>query len=287
MSTAVGCVVLTQNKRPEQLRRAVESVLRQRDVHLDVLVVGNGAEPDGLPERVRVLALPENLGIPAGRNAGIDKVDGELLLFLDDDAYLDGDDFLLRAARLFERDPKLGVAQPRVVDPDGAPTPRRFVPRLRAGDPQRGSDIVALWEGACLARRTALDAAGPWPAEFGYMHEGIDLAWRVMDAGYAVRYSTELAAAHPAVTAERHAAGRYYGARNRVWLARRNLPAVLAVVYLGVWFVLDTLRLRSLAAARWHLRGYYDGLRLPCGRRAALRWRTVWRMTLLGRPPLI
>lgn len=287
MSTDIGVVLLTQNKRPEQLRRAVDSVLGQREVNLDILVVGNGAQPEGLPERVRVLALPENLGIPAGRNAGIDKVEGELLLFLDDDAYLYGDDFLLRAAGLFERDPKLGVAQPRVIDPDGSPTPRRFVPRLRAGDPGRGSDVVALWEGACLARRSALTAAGPWPAEFGYMHEGIDLAWRIIDAGYTVRYSTELAAAHPAVAAERHAAGRYYGARNRVWLARRNLPAVLAVVYLGVWFVLDTLRLRSLAAVRWHLRGYYDGLRLPCGRRAALRWRTVWRMTLLGRPPLI
>ena len=31
-------------------------------------------------------ALPENIGIPAGRNAGVPHVDGDLLLFLDDDA---------------------------------------------------------------------------------------------------------------------------------------------------------------------------------------------------------
>lgn len=283
----IGCVVLTQNKRPEQLRRAVDSVLGQRDVRVDLVVVGNGAAPDGLPDSVRVLALPENVGIPAGRNAGIAEVGGELLLFLDDDAFLDGDEFLSRGARLFADDPRLGVAQPRVLDPDGAPTPRRFVPRLRVGDPGRSSDIVALWEGACLARRSAIDAAGPWPAEFGYMHEGIDFAWRVMDAGYTVRYSTELAACHPAVAAERHPEGRYFSARNRVWLARRNLPVALAVPYLVVWFALDALRLRSVASAVQQLRGYYEGFRKPCGPRAVMSWRTVRRMTLLGRPPVI
>jgi GT2 family glycosyltransferase len=287
MTPTVGVVVLTQNKRPAELHRAVDSVLAQRGVDVDVVVVGNGAEPEGLPGAARVLALPENLGIPAGRNAGIGEVAGELLCFLDDDAYLAGEDFLARAAELFEARPRLGIAQPRVADPDGAATPRRFVPRLRVGDPAESGEVVALWEGACVARRAALDAAGAWPAEFGYMHEGIDLAWRVMDAGYTVRYSTELIAGHAAVPAERHAAGRYHGARNRVWLARRNLPAALALPYLATWFAADTLRLRSRAAAIEHARGYRDGLVLPCGDRKPMSWHTAWRMTRLGRPPVV
>jgi GT2 family glycosyltransferase len=265
----------------------VDSVLAQRGVELDVVVVGNGAEPKNLPGEARVVALPENLGIPAGRNAGIGAVSGDLLCFLDDDASLCGEDFLAGAARLFDERPRLGLAQPRVLDPDGLPTPRRFVPRLRGRDPGRSGDVVALWEGACLARRAALDKAGPWPAGFGYMHEGIDLAWRVMDAGYAVRYAAELTACHAAVAPERHAGGRYYGARNRVWLARRNLPAALAVAYLATWLVLDSLRLRSRAGAVEQLRGYAAGLRVPCGRRVPMSWRTVWRMTLLGRPPVV
>jgi GT2 family glycosyltransferase len=174
-----------------------------------------------------------------------------------------------------------------VADPDGQPTPRRFVPRLRAGDAGRSGDVVALWEGACIVRRAALAAAGAWPAEFGYMHEGIDLAWRVMDAGYRVRYTAELEAGHAAVAAERHAAGRYHGARNRVWLARRNLPPSLAAAYVTTWFAADTLRLRSRAAAVEHLRGYRDGLALPCGVRKPMSWHTAWRMTRLGRPPVV
>ena len=76
-----GVVVLTQGKRPELLASGLRSVLTQRDVVVDVLVVGNGWQPSGLPAGVRALALPENVGIPAGRNAGVPEVAGDLLLF--------------------------------------------------------------------------------------------------------------------------------------------------------------------------------------------------------------
>lgn len=285
--TTVGCVVLTQGKRKEDLLRAVDSILAQRDVKVDVVVVGNGGTPTQLPDGVQVHLLAENLGVPAGRNAGIDDVTGDLVLFLDDDAHLRGTDFLARAAEMFQEDPRLGIVQPRVIDPDGHRSPRRYVPRLRVGDDTRSSDIVALWEGTVVARREALDRAGPWPAEFGFMHEGIDLTWRVIDAGYSVRYRGDLETYHPAVPLEEHADLRRIGARNRVWLARRNLPAVLGVVYVCVWLGIDLLRARSLHNARQLLRGYRDGLRMPCGRRRPISWRTVARMTRAGRPPVI
>ena len=84
----VGVVVLTQGRRPTDLDRAVRSVLAQRGVAPDVVVVGNGWQPTGLPAGVGALGLPENVGIPAGRNAGVPSVTGDLLLFLDDDATL-------------------------------------------------------------------------------------------------------------------------------------------------------------------------------------------------------
>lgn len=287
MTPRIGCVVLTQDKRPWELKRAVDSLLDQRGVHTDIVVVGNGTKPEGMPDEVRVLALPENVGIPAGRNAGIGEVTGDLVFFLDDDAHLEGQDFLRHAAAKFEQDGMLGLLQPRVRDPDGGYTPRRFVPRLRVGDPTRSSNIATLWEGSCLVRRAALDKAGSWPEPFFYMHEGIDLAWRVMDAGYSVRYSADLVTYHPSVAPERHREGRYFSARNRVWLARRNLPGVFAVLYVLTWLLIDTLRLREIATARRQLRGYYDGLRLPCGGRSPMSWHTVWRMIRLGRPPVI
>ncbi len=287
MTAACGCVILTMGQRPTELTRAVASVLAQRGVELDCLVVGNGWAPHGLPEGVRTLALPENVGATAGRNAGIPVVHGEVLLFLDDDAVLPEEDIVARAARMFAADPTLGVVQPRVVDPHGRPSARRHVPRLWVGDPRRSSDVTSFWEGGCFVRRSVLDRTGGFAEEFFYLHEGIDLAWRVIDAGFRVHYAGHLVVHHPATPPSRHSYYHYLGARNRVWLARRHLPAPLAAVYVTTWFVLTVARLRSRDAFRDVLRGYRDGVRAPCGARRPISWRAVWRMTRVGRPPVI
>jgi hypothetical protein len=92
---------------------------------------------------------------------------------------------------------------------------------------------------------------------------------------------------HPAVAPTRHSYYHYLSARNRVWLARRHLPLPLTVIYPLTWLLITLARERSAAALRDVLRGYRDGVVKPCGGRRPMRWRTVWRMTLAGRPPVI
>jgi GT2 family glycosyltransferase len=280
-------VVLTQGKRPEELLRAVRSVLAQRGVVLDCVVVGNGWEPTGLPDGVRALALPENLGIPAGRNAGVPHVRGDLLLFVDDDAALATDDLVARAAAMFTAEPQLGLMQPRVADPQGRPAPSRWTPRLGRTDPTRSSDVTAIWEGVCLARRTAFEACGGWGDRFFYGHEGIELAWRIMDAGFRVRYEASLVAHHDAKEPRRHSFYYFMTVRNRVWIARRNLPVVFAVPYVSIWTLATLVGIRRPAALAQAMRGLWHGLSRPCGRRRPVSWRTVWRMTQAGRPPVV
>jgi GT2 family glycosyltransferase len=280
-------VVLTQGRRPKDLDRAVRSVLAQGGVDLDVVVVGNGWRPTGLPDGVRAVSLPENVGIPAGRNAGVPHVRGSLLFFLDDDACLRDVDTLVRIARMFVAQPDLGAVQPRVLDPDGRPAPRRWTPRLRVGDPARSSDVTALWEGAVAIRRDLFERIGGWPAGFFYAHEGIDLAWAVWDAGARVRYAGNLIALHPAIEPTRHPEFYRLSARNRVFLARRRLPLPLAVGYLLVWTVLTGVRAGGRSALAQAARGAVEGLRADAGPRRPMTWRTVWRMTRAGRPPVI
>ncbi len=284
----VGVVVLTQGTRPEELRRALASVLAQRGVRLDVVCVGNGWQPVGLPPGVKALGLPENVGIPAGRNAGVPKVAGEFLFFLDDDEYVDSDTFLSDAISRFRADETLGVLQPRVRTIDGSPPPRRWTPRLRKGDPGRSSPVFALIEGAIVMPRSTFEDVGGWAAPFFYAHEGIELAWRVWDQGRRAWYAGDLTARHPNVPATRHSDFYWRNARNRVWLARRNLPAVLAPVYVATWTGVQLLRsLRSPGTLRSWFSGWAAGWREDPGERRPIRWRTVWRMTLAGRPPII
>jgi GT2 family glycosyltransferase len=227
------------------------------------------------------------LGIPAGRNAGVTLVSGDLLFFLDDDACLPEDDILARMAAQFAADPTLGMIQPRVVDPMGRAAPRRWTPRVRVGDPARSSPAMNVWEGAVAIRRDAFEFAGGWPAPFWYAHEGIELAWRVWDGGFHVRYDGEIEVFHPAIQPTRHSEFYRFQARNRVWLARRNLPLPVGVLYLLAWTGISAVRLRSRTAWRETLRGYRIGLAKPAGERRPLSWRTIWRMTRAGHPPII
>ncbi|MFM8154614.1 MAG: glycosyltransferase family 2 protein [Actinomycetes bacterium] len=287
MTATYGVVVLTMGKRPAELRAAVESVLSQRDVEVDIVVVGNGWVPTGLPAQVKTLALPENLGIPAGRNAGVPEVDGELIFFLDDDACLADDGFLADLARRFAADPSLGLIQPRVVDPTGAVAPGRWVPRLRPGNHATPGPATALWEGAVAMRRDLFDSIGGWPDPFFYAHEGIELVWRVWDAGYTAWYAGDVSVHHPVIDPARHEVYYRLNARNRVWLARRNLPVVLEPVYVGTWVGITMLRMRDKDALKAWLGGLREGMRENPGGRKPMKWRTVWEMTKAGRPPVI
>lgn len=281
-------MLLTQGTRPDDLALGIHSLLAQRGVHLDIVCVGNGWEPSGLPEQVRGLALPTNLGIPAGRNRGVAEVTGEFLFFLDDDASIPDADFLLRAVGKLRADPSIGLLQPRVTDPSGLVSPRRWIPRIRKGDASRSSNVFSVWEGAVLLPRAVFDATGGWAEPFFYAHEGIDLAWRVWDQGLRTWYAGDLTANHPVIQPTRHADYYRLNARNRVWLARRNLPAPFVVLYVGSWTAIQVLRwARKPAVLRAWFAGWREGWRSGYGERRPLKIRTIWRMTLAGRPPIV
>lgn len=284
----MGVVVLTQGTRPDDLDRGIRSLLAQQGVHLDIVCVGNGWQPIGLPSGVGSLALPTNLGIPAGRNRGVSQVGGEYLFFLDDDASIPDPHFLIDAIGKLRADPTIGLLQPRVVDPSGAESPRRWIPRIRKGKATQSGSVFAVWEGAVLLPRAVFDATEGWAEPFFYAHEGIELAWRVWDQGLRTWYAGDLEANHPVIHPTRHADYYRLNARNRVWLARRNLPAPLVPLYVGSWTAIQILRwARNWPALRAWFGGWREGWRNDPGERRPLKARTVWRMTLAGRPPII
>ncbi|AOP54791.1 glycosyltransferase family 2 protein [Brevibacterium aurantiacum] len=287
-----GVVVLSQGKRIDELNRAFGSLLAQKGVDLDVVCVGNGWEPQGIPASVKKLGLPENLGIPAGRNAGVPHVKGEFLFFLDDDAWLPDDTTLMQMAQLMRTKPKVGLIQPRVEEPGGPESPKRWIPRLKKGHADHSSNVFSVWEGAVCMQRKAFDECGGWPAPFWYAHEGIELAWRVWDVGYIVWYMGDLAVAHPVIDPRRHDEYFFMNARNRVWLARRNLPWPLGWIYVSSWTLMQ--------CTKWwnkpdQLKPWFRGWRAgwqgdPWGNdedRTKLSRTGLLRMSRHGRPPIV
>lgn len=288
----LGAVIITMGNRPAELRALLDSVAKQDGDRIEVVVVGNGSPVPDVPAGVRTVELPENLGIPGGRNVGIEAfgpsgADVDALLFLDDDGLLPLTDTAELCRQAFDADPKLGIISFRIADPDTGETQRRHVPRLRAADPLRSSRVTTFLGGANAVRTRVIAEVGPLPGDFFYAHEETDLAWRALDAGWLIDYRADMVLNHPTTAPSRHAVYHCMVARNRVWLARRNLPAPLVPVYLGVWLLLTLLRRPSGPALKAWFGGFREGWSKPCGPRRPMKWRTVWRLTRLGRPPVI
>ncbi|MFF2196388.1 glycosyltransferase family 2 protein [Streptomyces sp. NPDC058157] len=289
----VDVVLLTLNDRPAEEAAAQAALLAQTGVELRICVVGNGCVPDVVPAGARVLALPENLGIPAGRNVGADALaqDGpgaDYVFFLDNDATFPRPDILARLLAEAGRHPGAAYVQPRLTGPDDTTTPRRWVPRLRAGHPERPGTITTMTEGVVLVRRSAFERAGGWAGSFFLYHEGIDLAQRLWDQGHTGWYAAGIRMHHPLTQPTRHALFHRLAARNRVWVAYRNLPAPLIPAYLLVWATATALRAVRGGGAREAFGGWREGW---TGRHDQIRrpmsWRTVLRLAAAGRPPVV
>ena len=287
MSNQVGAVLLTMGKRPEELARALASLKNQQGVTLDLVIVGNGWDPATQFPHEKTLHLPENLGIPAGRYAGVAQVSGEYLFFLDDDAYLDNQNALAALVEKLASHPEWGLIQPR-VDPDGPGTiPNRWIPRLRIGDPLESSPATTLWEGAVIIRRKLFDEIGGWPNNFFYAHEGIELIWQVYNHGFIGWYAADVTVRHPVINPTRHLDFYRLNARNRVWLAKRNLPFPISFIYVSVWTLISVIRMRKLSSLVAWLDGFLNGIFVSAGRKQKLSWSALFALGRAGRFPII
>ena len=137
--------------------------------------------------------------------------------------------------------------------------------------------------------RKIFEEIGGWGEPYFYAHEGIELAWRVWNAGYRVWYAGNLSIHHDVTSPTRHSQYYRLNARNRVWLAKRNLPWLLIVPYVLTWTMVQIVRSVQTGGTgfgSW-LRGWWQGWSSSPGGRNAMSWRTVARMTRYGRFPIV
>jgi GT2 family glycosyltransferase len=284
--TTVATVILTMGNRPDALDAACRSVRGQHSVDVDIVIVWNGTHrDDSLPGGgVRHVETPHNVGIPEGRNIGLQSADSDVVFFLDDDAEVLSAGALASALEQFERSPRLAAIGFRLVDEEGA-TAARHVPRIGAAGSSRSGMVTAFLGGAVAIRTKAFNAVGGYCGPYFYAMEETDLALRLIDAGWNIRFDANLHVFHPKSTPSRHVDALQRTARNRVWLAHRLLPAPIALAYLLNWLVIGTIRdPRSFKST---VRAYRDGWRKRIGPRLPILWRTVWHLTKLGRPPVL
>lgn len=223
----VSIVILSWNRRVD-LATTLQEVRRQRYTPYEVIVVDNGST-DGSPTMVResfpdvrLVALPTNVGVE-GLNVGLRAANGALIVLLDDDSY-PVPDALEALVGVFQRDPQLGVAACKILGPSGR----------EDGWPWReisgGAEVPTFIGCGVGLRRAALDRAGLFDGAFFLYQNELDLAARIMEEGYAVRFFPEIQFVH-AVSPSNRVSFRsdYYDTRNLLWIIWKYFPRAQAL----------------------------------------------------------
>ncbi len=257
----VSFIILSFNRK-EPLARAVQSALKQKYERKDVIVVDNGST-DGTPilleeefPDIRVVSLSENVGPSAARNRGIEASRGEIVIFLDDDCVLEGENAVDLLVSQFAADPGCGAVGFRILDP-----------KNRGEWPYglyEGEDSPLIYEagifrsGAVAIRRSALDEVGRFWEDLFFVLEDTELALRLVSAGWRIMGRNDIVTWHPAPNPDAPLNPRreiYYKLRNTVWLAAEELPLrliprfLLPVFARGFYLSLRTGRMNDFVRA--------------------------------------
>jgi len=184
-----------------------------------------------------------------------------------------GPDDLARLRETFAGRPRLGALCFKVTWP-GSDAVRDWVHRQPVERADEAFDTYEITEGAVAYRREALSEAGLYRADFFISHEGLELAYRLLDGSWEVAYDGGIAVEH------HHAAGGrtnwrryYYDTRNLFWVATLHQPVGYAARYLALGVTaMGFYALRDGFLVTW-LKAVRDGLR---GVSALKRERKVW-----------
>lgn len=200
---SVSVIVNTYN-RVDSLRMTLDALIHLDYPNFEVVVV-NGPSDDGTDallaewaERIKVERCP-NRNLSESRNVGIAAAAGELVAFIDDDAYPDPA-WLDRLVEAFD-DPEVAAVGGPVLDHTGAELQARYNLANRLGDarisftvnptdymnaPYSEEFLYPIGTNS-MFRRDLLVAIGGFDEEFEYYLDETDVACRLVSAGYVVR----------------------------------------------------------------------------------------------------
>jgi len=198
-------VVVPVRDRSESLERC----LRALDPGTAVIVVDDGSDDPDAVARVcrahgaRLIRRPANGGPGAARNQALPSVPSELVAFVDSDCEV-GTGWLDSLTWMFA-DPGLGAVAPRVrPGSTGSRSGHSVLARYSKGRSaldmgDEGGEVgpgrlVSYVPTAALVARTA--AVGTGFDERLRVGEDVDLVWRMVDAGWGVRYEPAVTVRH-------------------------------------------------------------------------------------------
>ena len=248
----------------------------------EVIVVNDGST-DATPQiaseyQVRLITT-KNQGLSAARNIGIRAAAGDIVAFIDDDAYPEM--HWLRFLALALMDGKyVGAGGPNLPPPEDGWTADAVANAPGGPNPVLLGDTVAEHVPGCnmAFRKEALEAIGGFDPVFRTAGDDVDVCWRLRDRGGIIGYAPAAVVWHhrrksirkfwkqqvgygkAEALLERKWPARYSSIGQLSWLGRiygrgvsRDFSSLGGRVYQGVWGTAPFQSLYQSRGSRWSL----------------------------------
>ena len=271
-------VIITYN-RPQDMLALARNIARLEGAEelLEEVVVLNNASTEDYSvveaymrseTRIpfRYIESSVNLGVSRGRNRAIHESTAPFLIMLDDDAELRDADSLKRLLPQFDQGFQgrpVAVVSFKVLYHETGEMQRNAFPHKKYEKYVGLSAFPTSYYagGAHAVRREAMEKAGLYPEDFFYGMEEYDMAYRLVDAGYAIMYSDSVVMLHKESPKGRQPKREKM---RMMWVNK----SIVAWRYLPIRHFLSTAFLWSMEYLRkssFDLVGWFEGWRRVLG----------------------
>lgn len=242
-------IILITYGREIDLVECISSILKQDYENFEIILIDNNENKkvsEYISEylskiddkRINYFKASTNLGVTRGRELGISKANGDILIFIDDDAFFEKIDACQMVLREFSQNSNIGILSFKIINYYSKKIePAEFPHRNKKLNPGQQFETTYFTGGACAIRRDVFENVGGYADDFFYGMEELDLSFRVIDTGYQIFYFPAVVVWHkqsPHGRLDKKRTWQNY-LENRIKLSIRNLPWRYVLISGVIW----------------------------------------------------
>ena len=206
----IAIIIITYNRPADMLALAMnmEKLSSKKELLEEVIIVNNNStesydevksfiqENPSTP--FKFIESEENLGVSRGRNFAIEQSKAPILVLIDDDAEFQDMDVLQRIHDAVIENPHVGILAMKILYFQNKQFQLNAFPHKSFEKRKHLQSFDTYYFAGCgnIIVKEAFDKAGPFPTDFFYGMEEYDLSYRILDAGYTIKYIANIVLLH-------------------------------------------------------------------------------------------
>jgi GT2 family glycosyltransferase len=206
----IAIIIITYNRPADMLALAmnIEKLSSKKELLEEVIIVNNNSTKsyDAVESFIqenpstpfKYIESKENLGVSRGRNFAIDQSKAPILVLIDDDAEFQDTDALKRINEAVIENPLAGILAMKILYFQNSQFQLNAFPHKSFEKRKHLQSFETYYFAGCgnIIVKEAFDIAGPFPTDFFYGMEEYDLSYRILDAGYTIKYIANIVLLH-------------------------------------------------------------------------------------------